>query len=145
MRKFAFRLQRVLKLRKQMEHQKELDLRQATRWLADCTDTSERLAERASEFKQALSGTPEVDTRSAAQLLQLADAQVARMHRLLEEAELQRQQALSALVAASRARELLEKLRKRKLKRFQLEYARALQRELDEAGLLARQARASRK
>jgi flagellar export protein FliJ len=145
---FTFRLQRVLKLRAQRERELAATFAQLRREAEVARDAcalleSARQAARA-EIAAAANGAPVGEIQSLAWMLEQLDRHVGDARSAAEAAEARVRQAAKALGAATRERQVFDRLRERYLEEWRAEEAQADRRTMDSVAL-ARRAPADRR
>lgn len=141
--RFDFRLAPLLDHRKRVEEAKQREFAACRRALDECRREIERLGGQRRRSMEQLGSS--AGTHSAAEL-RLRDAHLRRVTLAISD-ERRRQGELSAvyerardeLIAASRERGVVEKLKERRLRAFEAEAARCEELELDEANARRRQ------
>ena len=135
MKRFSFKLEKVLELRRYEERKWELKLGEVT---GRCTAINHRIRECAEERARAFSG------RSLAGGAGMADFRIAdtyavrleqekqRLSGELEECEREREEIRKKFVEASRKRKIIEKLRERQEQQYYHEQRKAEQKEIDD-------------
>jgi flagellar export protein FliJ len=141
---FHFPLQAVLHLRQSLEHQQELRLRVANQQVAQMQQGVAQVEARQAELhedqsRQLAEGLTAAELRFALQ----CEAQLVRHKRELEQQLLRRlqwrDQQRELFQQARRAREMLESVRDQKLRTYNLEAVRRLQRDLADLFLMRRE------
>lgn len=142
MRPFQFRLETLLKFRRMQEEQAQIKLAEAT---AQYVAERERLAalegvlaDHVADYRRTLA-----EPVTVAVLKMFRDytdklkGDISLQHVRVESAAQRRQECLTALEEAARARKLVEKLREKRLAQYQAEALLEEQKLLDELGLQA--------
>jgi flagellar biosynthesis chaperone FliJ len=150
MKRFSFRLERVLQLRRAAEQEQARALTEARRQEEERRRAAEESAARFALTVRQLSGTP-TDLRTAGTLsnlmltLEVAEAAAAAASALHREAVTQVDVELAGFDQARQARRAIERLREHRHSDWQQEVSRAEQQEIDEvASRLPRTSRDSR-
>ncbi|MGE5584717.1 MAG: flagellar export protein FliJ [Bacillota bacterium] len=140
MRRFRFRLQKLLEVRRLKEDTLRQELARTQEALRRGNDVLEKLGAMhgatLEELRASVAGTLDVEWIAACHrylgfLAHRIEEQQAAVNRLAREEAAKRE----ALVAARRARKVVEKLRERAYARYREEFARAEQAFLDEVGV----------
>ncbi len=130
MKRFQFRLDRLLKVREYHEREWEIRMGDATRACVRIENELESLAvERTGTLEQSASSREEVDPTQASvvdiddrltrqRYLELIDHRVADLNATLSERELEREQVREKLSEASRLKKVLDKLKERKQQEY---------------------------
>lgn len=137
MRRFAFKLEKLLELRRYHEREWEIKLAEAS---SRCIELDSEIGDwrrRRGEESQLRLGTGEIDvSRFVARddYLQLVDDRVRRLRLLLERAESEREAVQQSYLEASRRRKVLTKLRERRAGEYYAHARREEGKVLDEIG-----------
>ncbi len=142
MRPFQFRLETLLKFRRLQEEQAQVKLAEATaQYVAErdrLAALEAELAAHVADYRRQLA-----EPVTVAVLKMFRDyndklkGDISRQHVRVETAAHRRQECLTALEEAARARKLVEKLREKRLAQYQAEALLEEQKLLDELGLQA--------
>jgi len=143
--KFDFRLQPLLDFRKRVEAEKRREFEACRRAADECVAEIGRLDLRCRHWGDAIaasvSGRPASELRLHDAHLRLLEGAIARERRRLAELESSCAEAQDKLVAASRERRVIERLKERRLCAFVREEARGEELAIDEANARAHERR----
>jgi flagellar FliJ protein len=144
-RKFEFRLEPLLDWRKRVEAEKQRDFAACRRALEDCTQEIARLDDARRRCGTMLAANAGVRPASELRLrdahLRVLEAAIAHERRTRAELEAACRRAHDELVAASRERRVIEKLKERRRQSFDAEEARREELAIDEANARASERR----
>lgn len=123
MKRFVFRLERLLTLRKYAEREWELKLAEATgKCIVERREIEQRLEHKAAAFKNFFGGGLSTLELAASHLyLARLDQEIERHERALAGFELEREKVQKDYLAASKQRKILDKLSERQLRAHQKE------------------------
>jgi flagellar export protein FliJ len=138
---FRFPLEAILHFRNSVEHQQELRLRAANQQVARIRHLSEQLERRVHDNEKQRSGQLGAGVTAAELQFSLLcesvlQQQIQELRRELVRVQALRDQQQRIYRQARREREILENLRERQLRAYQLESARRAQKEVDDLFLL---------
>ncbi len=137
MRRFSFKLEKVLELRRYSEREWELKLAEVTSRVVAVENELQHWAGRRVVTSRVQSGVGSIDMellRSRADYLSLIDQNVAQLQRRIVALEVERDKVLQDYLHASRKRKALSKLKERRSREYYADAMRDQGRDIDEIG-----------